>query len=581
MSKKNIIKSFIINITFLLLVILFCDMKYEVSDDYIVDAVLSGAFGGGYDAHLLFSNIIYGYFLKFLYTYTSGISWYFVCQIIWCFLALWAITFVLLEHNQNRMGMILSLLTVSILSDDLYILVQFTKTASVLLFAGGVLFLHGIWSEKRRKLPMIFGGFLFLVGSLIRFWCIYYCLAFLLLAFLRMAYKRRKEETVQKQLIGNFLACILLVAGAFCLYAADAAIWNHTDGYRDYRILNATRADVTDVQSHEYETIKAQVQAMGLDETDQKMFESWNFLDRSIYDDDTLHAYAEIKKDAHGEYMKSLYHVLAAIWHRKYVTYTIVIGIAMLLILMACTEPKKLLWLLPDAVLVILLLLYLIFRGHAMYRVEYSIFLCFAVNTALWFDTGGEMFDKKKNNRLLLAGILLMCLKVPLYIPDTSYKTMTDEQYSQYIEDLMFRSYDFDIQKYRCDISHRRPQAALIETMETDTEHYYLLDFSSAIQRLYLNYKPWERIEQGYFEKYCSYLGGVTFGYPTNDTCWEKQGMDAENPYASLTNDNIYVVDNRQYETKLQYMRKYYNPDIRQEEVATVDGFRIWKYTDR
>ena len=45
--KKNAFLSFIINAVFLLMVILFCDMKYEVSDDFIVDSILSGAYGNG------------------------------------------------------------------------------------------------------------------------------------------------------------------------------------------------------------------------------------------------------------------------------------------------------------------------------------------------------------------------------------------------------------------------------------------------------------------------------------------------------------------------------------------------------
>ena len=83
--KKNAFLSFIINAVFLLMVILFCDMKYEVSDDFIVDSILSGAYGNGYDEHLLFSNIIYGLFLKQLYKFFPVVCWYFVFQFAICF----------------------------------------------------------------------------------------------------------------------------------------------------------------------------------------------------------------------------------------------------------------------------------------------------------------------------------------------------------------------------------------------------------------------------------------------------------------------------------------------------------------
>ena len=43
LTNNKFIVSLLINLTFLFLALLFCDMKYEVSDDFIMDAILSGA----------------------------------------------------------------------------------------------------------------------------------------------------------------------------------------------------------------------------------------------------------------------------------------------------------------------------------------------------------------------------------------------------------------------------------------------------------------------------------------------------------------------------------------------------------
>ena len=111
--KNNAFLAFLINIIFLLMVLLFCDMKYEVSDDFIVDSVLSGAYGNGYDEHLLFSNIIYGIFLKQLYKAIPVVSWYFVFQIAICFFSLWAVTYIVLSRNDLPIGIFLSIIFVS------------------------------------------------------------------------------------------------------------------------------------------------------------------------------------------------------------------------------------------------------------------------------------------------------------------------------------------------------------------------------------------------------------------------------------------------------------------------------------
>ena len=96
LTNNKFIVSLLINLTFLFLALLFCDMKYEVSDDFIMDAILSGALGHNYNEHLLFSNILYGYLLKFLYSITKKISWYFVFQVVICFVSLTSLCYIVL-----------------------------------------------------------------------------------------------------------------------------------------------------------------------------------------------------------------------------------------------------------------------------------------------------------------------------------------------------------------------------------------------------------------------------------------------------------------------------------------------------
>lgn len=106
LTNNKFIVSLLINLTFLFLALLFCDMKYEVSDDFIMDAILSGALGHNYNEHLLFSNILYGYLLKFLYSITKKISWYFVFQVVICFVSLTSLCYIVLKRNNSLIGLI-------------------------------------------------------------------------------------------------------------------------------------------------------------------------------------------------------------------------------------------------------------------------------------------------------------------------------------------------------------------------------------------------------------------------------------------------------------------------------------------
>ena len=56
-----------INLIFFLLIVFFCDMKYEVSDDFIMASIMSGAYGDAPNPQMIFVNVIIGYLLLPLY----------------------------------------------------------------------------------------------------------------------------------------------------------------------------------------------------------------------------------------------------------------------------------------------------------------------------------------------------------------------------------------------------------------------------------------------------------------------------------------------------------------------------------
>ena len=96
--KNKAAEAFILNFIFLLFAILFCEQKYEVSDDFIMETILSGAYGDTVNPHMLFVNTLYGYLLLPLYLLFPGISWYLISLIFWGFLACTTITSVSYTH---------------------------------------------------------------------------------------------------------------------------------------------------------------------------------------------------------------------------------------------------------------------------------------------------------------------------------------------------------------------------------------------------------------------------------------------------------------------------------------------------
>ena len=113
--------------------------------------------------------------------------------------------------------------------------------------------------------------------------------------------------------------------------------------------------------------------------------------------------------------------------------------------------------------------------------------------------------------------------------------------------------------------------------MENDEEHYYLCDFSTTIQLLYYHYVPWKSMPIGYYRDSYSYIGGVTSYFPGSYSVWDENGIDCVNPYKSVANSNIRIVDNCYILTKIRYYNEKYNPDAQLLPVDVVDGMSIWE----
>ena len=67
--KSEILSAIALNLLFLASILVFCDVKYEVSDDFVMSAILSGAYGGSLNPHLIFINVLWGYLLTPFYLF--------------------------------------------------------------------------------------------------------------------------------------------------------------------------------------------------------------------------------------------------------------------------------------------------------------------------------------------------------------------------------------------------------------------------------------------------------------------------------------------------------------------------------
>ena len=88
MKKNNWIKNkyficFLLNLLFLIAALVFAETKYEVSDDFVMETIISGAYVTEPNPHMLFVNILYGYLLNPLYCLFPIVNWYTLSLLFW------------------------------------------------------------------------------------------------------------------------------------------------------------------------------------------------------------------------------------------------------------------------------------------------------------------------------------------------------------------------------------------------------------------------------------------------------------------------------------------------------------------
>lgn len=593
LCNRPLLTAVIFNIIVLLIKVLTLDIKYEVSDDHIQDALLSGAFGQGNNPYMFFSNPFLGFVLKFFNELIPKVSFYFLFMETLSFISMTVIFFVLFKKVKGPLSVLLSLIFAASAANDMYILVQFTRVAAVGGFAGGLLVLYGFFEAKKGRIFCIIGGAVMTIFSaFLRIDSIYISLLFLFIVFLYKAFDLYKDkeistkETLKK--IGTcFVLCGVLVGTLFGLHYLGNAIKYRNQEYKDFEDFQYYRYRITDTWVPGYEDVGEDYAKLGYDYTDYMILNVWGFGDASVYSLDKLEKVGDINVAYSDELTESPIFFMGDIAARGVMVYWSTICLYVIIILTAFCG-KRLLW--PFLVLLstFLLLLGFSYAGRTVYRVESSIILCSIMTLLFTFepDIKNSFYSKttvllSRKFRImdivaLITTVLVLGFHIPMCIPDNSLMELSDEEYRAKFSDVLLDSAHFVKEKYGFKIADRKPHPNLIERMRSDSEHYYYIDLYTGMQELYFDYDPWLRPEKDMYKDQYFYFGSVAMRGPDERYILEQNGIDKDNPYSGLTHDNVYIVDNYFIDDLLAYVRKYYAPDAELELIDEVDGFKIW-----
>ena len=154
--QEPFLQSICLNLVFLLLCLGVGGIHFGSLDDYFMSTIITGAYGGEFDPHMLFVNGAFAYFLKPFYGLFPSAGWYYIFQLLSVFAAFTVFTYFILRQVGGRLGFALSVFVLASLASDLYMNVAFTQCAAAATAAAIILFYFG--NNERRRLWLIAGG---------------------------------------------------------------------------------------------------------------------------------------------------------------------------------------------------------------------------------------------------------------------------------------------------------------------------------------------------------------------------------------------------------------------------------------
>ena len=267
-----------LNIVVLAVALVFGDREFSSRDDFFMSAVLTGAYGGEYDVHMYFVNVVYGYFLRPFYTVLPSVSWYSVFQTFTVFASFTALCFVAIERFGKKAGTLMALLLLASVSPDFYLHVAFTQCAGIATAAGILLFSIGCTEKKRSYLIV---GVVFLLAGFV-FRKEMFLLGMPTFATLLFFIFWRAKKVWKTSLIALAILALAYVA-------LDKFNSEHYKGeYEFYAAYQGPRAYFGDGAFFDDKSFEAELDERGLNSSDLSYLQAWYFYDKNVFSLDSM-----------------------------------------------------------------------------------------------------------------------------------------------------------------------------------------------------------------------------------------------------------------------------------------------------
>lgn len=558
-DKHRLILVISISVVSFLMILLMGPMIFESSGDGLFNLVAAGVFGDD-NQYVLFSNILLGYLLKYLYILIPQVNWYLWILLLSELLSVTAICAAMTRGCDLISTAFISLVINFTLGWECYSDIQFTVAAMV-CSAGGLLLLC-TKAEERKRSVCVLGAVLYIMGFMWRKECAVMVIPFFAVWIVLRLFFGDKKPASYKTVIITFAFCGM----AYLLnsYAYSGETWSYYSEHSRYR---AAIIDHTPVFY-----IPGAYDEIGVTEAEADYFRNWYFADPDKMPMDKLKALYELQYSG-GDYsmrisadvLKStLSAVKAALkQYRLPVLYALVWLLAFIVCIFRKSF-KKLLLLMLSSGMVLAFYWYFACINRIVWRVEMGIWL--SALLIILTDAAGflpRFWDHIRNK-----------------LSERSFKTIRYGFAALII--VAFGGVSVSMADYFIHVKNSRitPEydsyRELFYEIRGD-ECIYLGSLSTGCLRLYNSPFGIDGAYKGLFDNYVQY-GGILYWTGFNVDYLYSHGID--NPTTALfeRDDVYYIAYDWEAEMLLDYLQKEYDENICLEQIDSWKDIGIWKF---
>ncbi len=553
MKKKSLYIA-MISYTIWALCVCFGYVSYDVNDDAGMNMAAAGAYGC-FSQYLVYTNVVLGYLIKFMYVIFPGVNCYLWFYLITDLIAIIVLAVSFSEKLSLKQSVVMTVFLNLLLAGDFYIHIHYSKSAVLYVVSASIYLI--VLTGRGRKLEIgayILATILFVLGFCVRIQSFESVLPFILVAFTFSCINDNNKKWYKK----GFLFMIPLLASIMCFFINYHAYY--MTEWRDFKVSDDIMIKIRDFGMYSYDQCPEKYDAEGITENDFNMILHWMWNDPEEFNEMKLRKLDRIGKES----LRS-----GAFWSSSAAKGTIkefvsrvnnrsIAGLLIAIILLSLLVGNKKLIIQNTLLFGIAFIeyYYLILKGRFFWRVEIIIWLA-AVLLCGYFliahlteRVAVNEVDIGRKCRMTSAGIfavlIVTCVFIKSEVFDNSRYTNGDNEYGEF------------------------------QTILQANSHFVM--YNVADYGMLMGAKNIFDIDCKYLDYYKNITEMGASGNSPSGRYFAKQ-KKIDNPAKALFEcDDVYFVgDSESKNVLLSYLEEKYGPGITVHS-ENVDGVMAWKF---